>query len=153
MWFYGVKAMGFLFGAKRQYWYTPVYLALLVGGAVVSMDIVNGLILASYATMAIPTMISALYLAPKVNRAAAAYFAELKNNWCAISAAWAVAASKPVQHCSLEQFFNRLGKIGRFGDSGKSIDYLTFAINQKLSEIPFDIIIEESAGLFGEVIV
>jgi AGCS family alanine or glycine:cation symporter len=44
------------------------------------MDIVNGLILASYATMAIPTMISALYLAPKVNRAAAAYFAELKNN-------------------------------------------------------------------------
>ena len=80
MWFYGVKAMGFLFGAKRQYWYTPVYLALLVGGAVVSMDIVNGLILASYATMAIPTMISALYLAPKVNRAAAAYFAELKNN-------------------------------------------------------------------------
>ena len=80
MWFYGVKAMGFLFGAKRQYWYTPVYLALLVGGAVVSMDIVNGLILASYATMAIPTMISALYLAPKVNRAAAAYFAELKKN-------------------------------------------------------------------------
>jgi AGCS family alanine or glycine:cation symporter len=80
MWFYGVKAMGFLFGAKRQYWYTPVYLALLVGGAVVSMDIVNGLILASYATMAIPTMISALYLAPKVNQAAAAYFAELKKN-------------------------------------------------------------------------
>jgi AGCS family alanine or glycine:cation symporter len=44
------------------------------------MDIVNGLILASYATMAIPTMISALYLAPKVNQAAAAYFAELKKN-------------------------------------------------------------------------
>ena len=80
MWFYGVKSMGFLFGAKRQYWYTPVYLALLVGGAVVSMDIVNGLILASYATMAIPTMISTLYLAPKVNRAAASYFAELKKN-------------------------------------------------------------------------
>ena len=80
MWFYGVKSMGFLFGAKRQYWYTPVYLALLVGGAVVSMDIVNGLILASYATMAIPTMISTLYLAPKVNQAAARYFAELKIN-------------------------------------------------------------------------
>ncbi|MDA0795652.1 MAG: amino acid carrier protein [Proteobacteria bacterium] len=77
MWFYGVKCMGFLFGSKRQYWYSPIYLALLVGGAVVSMDIVNGLILATYATMAIPTMISALYLSPKVNVAAKAYFAKL----------------------------------------------------------------------------
>jgi len=71
--------MGFLFGSKRQYWYSPIYIALLVGGAVVSMDIVNGLILATYATMAIPTMISALYLSPKVNRAAKAYFAKLDN--------------------------------------------------------------------------
>ena len=77
MWFYGVKCMGFLFGSKRQYWYSPIYLVLLVGGAVVSMDIVNGLILATYATMAIPTMISALYLSPKVNVAAKAYFAKL----------------------------------------------------------------------------
>jgi AGCS family alanine or glycine:cation symporter len=79
MWFYGVKCMGFLLGAKRQYWYTPVYLILLLAGAVVSMDIVNGLILATYATMAIPTMISALYLAPKVNQAAQKYFAELNQ--------------------------------------------------------------------------
>lgn len=79
MWFYGVKCMGFLFGTKRQYWYSPIYIALLLGGAVVSMDIVNGLILATYATMAIPTMISALYLSPKVNRAAKAYFAKLDN--------------------------------------------------------------------------
>jgi AGCS family alanine or glycine:cation symporter len=77
MWFYGVKCMGFLLGADRQYWYTPIYLALLLAGAVVSMDIVNGLILATYATMAIPTMISALYLAPKVNQAAKTYFARL----------------------------------------------------------------------------
>ena len=79
MWFYGVKCMGFLFGTKRQYWYSPIYIAMLLGGAVVSMDIVNGLILATYATMAIPTMISALYLSPKVNRAAKAYFAKLDN--------------------------------------------------------------------------
>jgi len=49
------------------------------GGAVVSMDIVNGLILATYATMAIPTMISALYLSPKVNQAANIYFSGLRN--------------------------------------------------------------------------
>jgi AGCS family alanine or glycine:cation symporter len=68
-----------LIGVERQYYYSPIYLGLLVVGAVVSMDIVNGLILASYATMAIPTMISALYLAPKVNVAAKAYFAALKS--------------------------------------------------------------------------
>ena len=79
MWFYGVKCMGFLFGVERQYYYSPIYLALLVVGAVVSMDVVNGLILASYATMAIPTMISALYLSPKVNEAAKAYFATLNS--------------------------------------------------------------------------
>ena len=79
MWFYGVKCMGFLFGVERQYYYSPIYLALLVVGAVVSMDVVNGLILASYATMAIPTMISALYLSPKVNQAAKAYFAALNS--------------------------------------------------------------------------
>ena len=79
MWFYGVKCMGFLFGVERQYYYSPIYLALLVVGAVASLDIVNGLILASYATMAIPTMISALYLAPRVNKAAKAYFTALKN--------------------------------------------------------------------------
>jgi AGCS family alanine or glycine:cation symporter len=79
MWFYGVKCMGFLFGVERQYYYSPIYLGLLVVGAVVSLDIVNGLILASYATMAIPTMISALYLAPRVNTAAKAYFTALKN--------------------------------------------------------------------------
>jgi AGCS family alanine or glycine:cation symporter len=79
MWFYGVKCMGFLFGVERQYYYSPIYLGLLVVGAVASLDIVNGLILASYATMAIPTMISALYLAPRVNTAAKAYFTALKN--------------------------------------------------------------------------
>ena len=79
MWLYGVKCMGFLFGVERQYYYSPIYLGLLVVGAVASLDIVNGLILASYATMAIPTMISALYLAPRVNKAAKAYFIALKN--------------------------------------------------------------------------
>jgi len=78
MWFYGVKCAGFLFGAEREHYYTPVYISLIVVGAVVSMDIVNGLILAAYATMAIPTMISTLYLAPKVNVAAKKYFAELR---------------------------------------------------------------------------
>ena len=80
MWFYGAKCTGFLLGSQRQHYYTPVYLALLLVGAVVSMDIVNGLILGTYATMAIPTMISALYLSPKVNQAAKRYFKELRSD-------------------------------------------------------------------------
>ena len=80
MWFYGVKCAGFLFGAEIEHYYTPVYISLIVVGAVVSMDIVNGLILAAYATMAIPTMISTLVLAPKVNAAAKKYFTELRAN-------------------------------------------------------------------------
>jgi AGCS family alanine or glycine:cation symporter len=79
MWFYGTRATGFLFGAENTKFYTPFYILLIIGGAVASMDTVNGLILGSYATMAIPTMISALYLAPKVNRAARQYFGKLAN--------------------------------------------------------------------------
>lgn len=79
MWFYGTRATGFLFGAKHRKYYTPIYLLLIIGGAVVSMDTVNGLILGSYATMAIPTMISAIYLAPKVNQAAGKYFDKLAS--------------------------------------------------------------------------
>ncbi len=79
MWFYGTRAMGFLFGAQNRKYYTPLYILLIVGGAVASMDTVNGLILGSYATMAIPTMISAIYLAPKVNQAAQKYFSKLAD--------------------------------------------------------------------------
>ena len=79
MWFYGVRSAGFLFGEKNSGFYTPVYLTLLVAGSVVSLDIVNGLILATFATMAIPTMISTLYLSPKVKVAANQYFEKIKK--------------------------------------------------------------------------
>lgn len=74
-WFYGAKCFGFLFGAHRQHFYTPFYLALIIVGSVVSLEAVNGLIVGMYAVMAIPTMVSTLILAPRVNKAAAAYFA------------------------------------------------------------------------------
>lgn len=78
-WFYGAKCVGFLFGAERQHYYTPVYVALIVVGSLVSLDIVNGLIVGMYAVMAIPTMLSTLLLAPRVNDAAVKYFAQLKK--------------------------------------------------------------------------
>lgn len=78
-WFYGAKCLGFLIGAERQHYYTPCYIVLIVVGAVVSLDVVNGLLVGVYAVMAIPTMISTFILAPKVNRAAKIYFTKLKN--------------------------------------------------------------------------
>lgn len=77
-WFYGVKCLGFLVGAHRQHYYTPIYIGLIVVGAVVSLDVVNGLLVGAYAVMAIPTMVSTVLLAPKVNQAAKKYFAQLK---------------------------------------------------------------------------
>lgn len=79
-WFYGAKCLGFIIGAERQHWYTPCYLLLIVFGAVVSMDLVNGLLVGAYAVMAIPTMVSTLLLAPEVNRAASHYFERLKRS-------------------------------------------------------------------------
>ncbi|GAB4192513.1 MAG: sodium:alanine symporter family protein [Wenzhouxiangellaceae bacterium] len=78
-WFYGVKCVGFLVGARYQHFYTPVYAICIVLGAVVSMDLVNGLIVGMYAVMAIPTMLSTFMLAGSVRDAATGYFASLSQ--------------------------------------------------------------------------
>lgn len=76
-WYYGSKCMGFLFGTARQKYYMWAYMALITVGAVASMDAVINLFDGVYATMAIPTMISTLILAPKVKAVAKNYFARL----------------------------------------------------------------------------
>ena len=77
-WYYGSKCLGFLIGARHQHHYVWIYTALVVMGSLISLPAVIGLIDGLYATMAIPTMISALLLAPKVNRAARSYFERFK---------------------------------------------------------------------------
>lgn len=72
--YYGQKCLGFLIGAQYQHHYVWVYAALIVIGAVVSLEAVINLIDGMYAVMAIPTMVSALYLAPKVRAATRDYF-------------------------------------------------------------------------------
>jgi len=76
-WYYGSKCMGFLFGAHREKYYLWAYMLLIVAGSVVSLDIVINLLDGAYATMAIPTMVSTLLLAPKVKAVAKSYFARL----------------------------------------------------------------------------
>jgi AGCS family alanine or glycine:cation symporter len=76
-WYYGSKCMGFLFGTSKERFYMYAYMVLIIAGAVVSLEVVINLLDGMYATMAIPTMVSTLLLAPKVKKVAGAYFARI----------------------------------------------------------------------------
>ncbi len=77
--YYGTKCLGFLLGAERQNLYNYFYVFSIIFGAVASLDAVINLIDGMFALMAIPTMISALLLSPKVREASKEYFTKLKN--------------------------------------------------------------------------
>lgn len=78
-WFYGSKCVGFLLGADKARYYTPLYLLMIVVGAVTTLELVNGLLIGMYAMMAIPTMVSTFLLAPRVNEAAHHYFRKMDS--------------------------------------------------------------------------
>ena len=73
-WYYGAKCFAFLVGARWQNHFRWFFIAAVVFGATVSIDVVFNLISASYGLMAIPTMVSSLILAPRVMAAANDYF-------------------------------------------------------------------------------
>ncbi len=75
--FYGTQCAGFAFGAHRKQHYRWVYLGFILVAAVISLESAIGIIDGSFALMAIPTMVSALLLAPKVLQASKTYFAQL----------------------------------------------------------------------------
>ncbi|NBB80382.1 MAG: hypothetical protein GVY36_13235 [Verrucomicrobia bacterium] len=72
--YYGAKCFGFLMGAERQHRWMWFYFALIFVGSMASFQSVSGLVFGMYAVMAIPTMLSTLRLAPRVNAAARIYF-------------------------------------------------------------------------------
>ncbi|SMO62026.1 alanine/glycine:cation symporter family protein [Gracilimonas mengyeensis] len=76
--YYGSKCLGFLLGAERQHYYNYFYVLSIVFGAVASLDAVINLIDGMFALMAVPTMISALLLSPRVREASKDYFNRLK---------------------------------------------------------------------------
>ena len=78
--YYGSKCAGFLFGTRYESWYIAFYVGLITLGAVASLRAVIGLLDGMYATMAIPTMLSTLMLAPKVREAARNYFSRLESD-------------------------------------------------------------------------
>ncbi|MFC3881367.1 alanine/glycine:cation symporter family protein [Algoriphagus namhaensis] len=76
--YYGHKCFNYLFGAKRADYYNYFYLVTIVAGAVTSLDVVISLVDGMYAVMAIPTMVSTFFLAPKVKAASKDYFQRMK---------------------------------------------------------------------------
>jgi len=77
--YYGSKCMGFLFGAKNKHYYNYIYVLSILIGATTSLSMMINLIDGVFAFMAIPTMLSALWLSPKVIKEVKAYRKRLKE--------------------------------------------------------------------------
>ena len=77
--YYGRKCFSFLVGAKYGAYFNYWYIALIVLGSVLSLQAVFSFIDFAYALMSIPTVISAVLLAPKVKKEAVAYFKRLES--------------------------------------------------------------------------
>ena len=75
-WYYGTKCFGFLVGAEYQHWFRYFFIATILFGSVVSIDVVFNLIVGAYGLMAIPTMTATLLLSPKVVAEARRYFSQ-----------------------------------------------------------------------------
>jgi len=78
--YYGSKSMAFLVGPRGVKWYSYLYLATIILGAVLSMQDVMNIIDIAYALMSLPTMISGFILAPKVMKEAHRYFKALRDS-------------------------------------------------------------------------
>lgn len=76
--YYGHKCFNYLFGADKADYYNYFYLGTIVAGAVTSLSVVMSFVDGMYAVMAFPTMISTIYLAPKVKKATKDYFERMK---------------------------------------------------------------------------
>ena len=75
--YYGQKCLSFMIGAKYGKYFHYWYIVLTVIGSVATLDVVVNLVFVAYGLMAVPTMISAILLAPKVMTEAKKYFASV----------------------------------------------------------------------------
>ncbi len=76
--YYGTTCLGFLTRPKYGKYYNYIYIASIVLASIVKIDVAINLIDSAFALMAIPTVLSGLILAPKVNAMAKEYFSKLK---------------------------------------------------------------------------
>lgn len=78
--YYGTKCFSFVFGAKYSFIYKWMYVLVIPLGAAATLGFTVGIFDGAYALMAFPTMISALWLSPKVIRASKDYFRRLRGS-------------------------------------------------------------------------
>lgn len=79
-WYYGEKCFVYLLGEGKRKYYKVFYLMTILIGCIATLDIIFNFMIGMYGLMAIPTMLSAFLLAPKVKAAANIYFAKLKGS-------------------------------------------------------------------------
>jgi AGCS family alanine or glycine:cation symporter len=77
--YYGKKCFSYLFGAENGRIYDVFYLIMLFVGAIWSANMVINLVDTAFALMALPNMIAALALAPRVMTATRDYFARYRR--------------------------------------------------------------------------
>jgi AGCS family alanine or glycine:cation symporter len=77
--YYGERCFAFLFGETKARHYKYFYITMIAVGCTFTLDFVFNVMMGMYALMAIPTMLSALILAPKVMAAARVYFEGLEK--------------------------------------------------------------------------
>ena len=78
--YYVMKCGCFLFGQKARLPMLGFYLLTIVVSAVVKMDVIINFLDIAFGLMAIPTILSTILLAPKVNQAAKEYFKKFKQS-------------------------------------------------------------------------
>ncbi|HNP19029.1 MAG TPA: alanine/glycine:cation symporter family protein [Fulvivirga sp.] len=76
---YGSRCMAFIVGEKYKGIYNYVYVITIIFGSIASLSTIFSLIDGAFALMAIPTMVSALILAPKVTAAAKIYIKKMEG--------------------------------------------------------------------------
>jgi alanine or glycine:cation symporter, AGCS family len=76
---YGTRCMAFIVGEKYKGIYNYFYVLTIIIGSVASLSTIISLIDGAFALMAIPTMTSAILLAPKVKQAAKVYFKKMEG--------------------------------------------------------------------------
>ena len=77
--YYGCKCSSYLFGVQSKFYYRIFYVVTLVIGSVLSLDLAVNIVDAMFALMAFPTMISALYLAPRIKSESEKYFRSINR--------------------------------------------------------------------------
>ncbi|MEM9819845.1 MAG: alanine/glycine:cation symporter family protein [Bacteroidota bacterium] len=75
--YYGTKCMSFLLGHNKKHYYNYIYILSIILGATTSLSMMINLIDGFFALMAIPTMVGAIALAPRVMKEARTYFEKM----------------------------------------------------------------------------